>query len=681
MRLLPHSINNINKNACFRGKVPNIDDLTASKRFANCALNGLWDKLSSSINQKRPNLIKDINGIEYIPDDTPFQRIVSGFKCFFGMPLDIVDAVAKKFPNSKLNNAEFLKKHRETAQLEDNIRAFQGLQKNGSKFAKEYMAKKGLTEYPTGDCGEYCKSICDPVTNKFIEQLNGTMADGVANYDTKKERFSTRIISGLTAALFLGNDFFNKAVQKGKSKEDAKKEQHLKQGQEIKENICEAITQFAVFACFSKTINKSPWAPAIIGAGIGLVSRVISRLSSGMRITRMDVPERPKTTMPTINEFIAGAKTGSTAELLDKKRQDYTEEIKNGHKKPVLSVKNILLFCAASIAGGYALRFGKNHTKIGKKITKIMEKRVDKLKSEIIQDKFATYDELTKMADTLLQNGDDKFYQSIKNIAKKADDNDRIFLGTDFVTKKLFNKIEVRVQDLKALKTAPFRFIKELVSYPYKIVSRLEEAIKNSRIIKNGGTLPEKTKPTKDTYGILNLYKRFLEFEEKSGGDEAKLAKDFGEYVNKMILKANNEVTSSKGDNSKIAVMAQTLGTLTGMWFNMNDEFNSSIRNGSTKKEAQKDARARGINKFFRMTVQIIISGSLNDIFRKQYNNSIASSAAVVVASTILTDMASRILSGMPSKKMTKDELEQYQKDHKEGSMAWYYRMIDKLAS
>ena len=81
------------------------------------------------------------------------------------------------------------------------------------------------------------------------------------------------------------------------------------------------------------------------------------------------------------------------------------------------------------------------------------------------------------------------------------------------------------------------------------------------------------------------------------------------------------------------------------------------------------------------MTIQIIISGSLNDIFRKQYNNSIASSALIVVVSTILTDMASHVLSGMASRKMTKEELEKYQKDHKEGFMAWYYKMIDKLAS
>ena len=160
-----------------------------------------------------------------------------------------------------------------------------------------------------------------------------------------------------------------------------------------------------------------------------------------------------------------------------------------------------------------------------------------------------------------------------------------------------------------------------------------------------------------------------------------KLKEVFGKYVKEMRILSNNNVTSSSTDNSKIAVLAQTLGTLTGMWFNMNDEYNSSIRNGSTKSEAQKDARLRGINKFFRMTVQVIISGSLNSLFFKQYNNSIGKAGAIVAVSTILTDMTSRFLSGMPNKKMTKEELENYQKEHKESTLAWYYKMIDKLAS
>ncbi len=681
MKIAPLNLNNVRQGVIFKGKTPNVDDLIASRRFANCALDGLWDDLASSIKKKRPDIIKNIGGVEYVPDDTLLRKVSSGFKTFISMPLDVLDSIARRFPKSKLNNAEFLQKYRDSVQLEDEIRALQGIRTNTHDFVSKAMPEGG--KYPTGACDSYCESICNPVTKKFNENLNKAMADDVANYDTKKERFATRLISGFTAALFLGNDFYNKSIQKGKTNEEAKKEQYIKQGQEIKENICEAITQFAVFACFSKAVNKSVWAPAIIGAAIGLVSRVVSRKASGMRITRMEVPENnnSKKQLLSMNDFVASAKAGNIEELLKQKcENNETGKTKGKKKKPVLSAKNILLFCAASIMGGYALRFGKNHTKIGQNIADMMKKHTDKFNEGIIEKITANENELSKMSDILKENGNKKIYENIKTIIDNVDNDGNISLGTDFVTKKLFG-IEVEVKDLKALKTAPFRFIKELVSYPYKIASKLEEAIRNSRLKAQGKVPPKKSELTQDIYGIKNLYKRFLEFEAKYGDDEAKLSEEFGKYVRKMQLASNNSVTSSKGNNSKIAVIAQTLGTLTGMWFNMNDEFNAAVRNGSTKEEAEKDARLRGINKFFRMTVQVIISGSLNNIFSKQYNNSIASSAAVVAASTVLTDMASRVLSGMPSKKMTKEELEQYQKDHKEGAMSWYYKMIDKLAS
>ena len=56
--------------------------------------------------------------------------------------------------------------------------------------------------------------------------------------------------------------------------------------------------------------------------------------------------------------------------------------------------------------------------------------------------------------------------------------------------------------------------------------------------------------------------------------------------------------------NSQIGVLAQITGTLTGMWFNMNDEYNAAIKNGDNKQNAQKAARKRGLNKFARMTSQ-----------------------------------------------------------------------------
>ena len=207
-----------------------------------------------------------------------------------------------------------------------------------------------------------------------------------------------------------------------------------------------------------------------------------------------------------------------------------------------------------------------------------------------------------------------------------------------------------------------------------------KNGVKNTAA-KSKGLAKEPEIDVNDPYHIMNLYKRFLEFESKYGKDSDNLIKEFQAYIDKMRVLSNNNITSSKGNNSKIAVIAQTLGTLTGMWFNMNDEFNASVRNGSTKEQAEKDARLRGINKFFRMSVQVIISGSLNNLFVKQYNESLLNSGLVVAASTILTDAMSRILTGMPAKKMTKEELDKYQKEHKEGIMSWYYKLIDKLAS
>ena len=52
----------------------------------------------------------------------------------------------------------------------------------------------------------------------------------------------------------------------------------------------------------------------------------------------------------------------------------------------------------------------------------------------------------------------------------------------------------------------------------------------------------------------------------------------------------------------------------------------------------------------------------------------------IVALSTFLTDIVSRQMTAMPTKKMNKEELEKYQKEHKEGFMSWYYNLIDKLA-
>ncbi len=645
------NLNFSKSNMQFKGKVvPNADALLRVKNSINDGMGGLYDRLLERVGKNNTQII---SGDEFILDDSKKRKVISGLKSFLGIPMDIIDAIGKKFPDSALNNSKFLQQYRESVELEDTIRALQGMQENGINLLKGIPPSK---------------DDASKVKEKLNELLNSSMADDKAVYDTKKERFWARIVSGFTAALFLGNDFYNKSIQKGKTKEEARKEQYLKQGQEIKENICEALTQFAVFACFSKTVNKSIWGSAVIGTLIGLVSRIASRKTSKMPIRRIKVVEdKNNSSNLTMNEYMNAARENKIKELEEKKQ---TLKTKTNNKKPLLSFKNILLFCATSIAAGYFLSFLKGHTKVGEIIGNKLKEKSNKFNESVTENIVAKSEDLKELKDILEGRSENNLAEKINKVI--AGESGEIIIGRDYKTKKIFG-IEVKLKDLKALKTAPFRFVKELVSYPYKMFSKFIDAIRKT-------PAKQKSEYIKDEYGIKNIYKTFMEFKEKYP-DKDKAKEEFMKHFDKMRLLSNNNVTSSSCNNSKIAVAAQTLGTLSGMWFNMNDEFNSSIRNGSTKYEAQKDARLRGINKFFRMTVQLIISGSLNSLFQKQYNSSIKSAAIVVALSTILTDSVSRILTGMPSRKMTKEELEKYQKEHKEGFMSGYYKFIDKLAS
>ena len=224
MNIAPKKVN-IDKQT-FGSSLPNADDMQALSRFANCSLNRLYDKVVDVTKENAPELIKQIGDYSYALDDSILRTAKLSLRSLLTMPLDALDFIIQKFPDSKLYNLEFLKKHREINEIQDKINAFRGIQNNGLKFIKDAMPKGAA--YPTSNvCGEYCKSICSKISSRYNKLLNGQMAVDVANYDTKRERFVTRLVSGFTAALFLGNDFYNKSIQKGKSKDEAKKEQYL----------------------------------------------------------------------------------------------------------------------------------------------------------------------------------------------------------------------------------------------------------------------------------------------------------------------------------------------------------------------------------------------------------------------------------------------------------------------
>lgn len=721
MKIFSKNPNNISyadktHSPAFKGGINKVTDsvtgAVAVARRASCPhsnFSNTYNNLLSAAQKKAPELVESIDGVYIAKEETLFKRLIEACRDFFELPLDLFDDILSHFPNSRLNNLDILQKHRAHILEENKVKAFQGLFEYGSKYLKDdKVNKNGIAPSIVDKCSEECKNVCNSLTNKFNEQMNKAAELNKAIYDTKKERFDTRMISGLTGALFLGNDFYNSAILKGKNEEEAKKAQRKKQGQEIKENIIEGFAQYGTMACFAKLSQSNIWFSVASGVGVSTLARILSRKMSGMRITRMKAPEN------SMAEFVKAAK--NNAEYKTQSERDKEA------KKPILSLKNILLASAGIIAAGFAFK------KLGA-ITGISDKiklHKDNAFNNSIEEIMAKPDELKNMASIFEKSGEIELGKEINEIANLKCINEEISIGQRYKTKKLPGGLTVTQRALKKALMTPITFVKEFVTYPYKLASNFVEAFKKSKMNKEIESASKKSIELKnmlasspdnkscadeyhrvtmklkelerqakkiaeerksgseklnDVYNIKNLYIKYKKYEEKFGKDPQRLEEEFGKYIEKLRAASLNNKTSSKIKNSQIGVLAQITGTLTGMWFNMNDEYNAAIKNGDNKQDAQKAARKRGLNKFARMTSQVAIFGALSKLFRAQYEGSLFGAGVIVAVSTVITDMVSRVLTAMPTKKMNKEQLEQYQENHKNGKMAWYYNLIDKLAS
>lgn len=705
----------INSSPNFKGKAIPFDSAVAVAKRAACEngkLQSVYATLVDTTQKKAPELIEKVDDVFISKEETLGRKLIEAGRDFLELPLDLFDDIVSHFPNSRLNNLGILQKHREHILDENRVKAFQGLFDYGPKFLNDTKVNGSkIAPSINGDCTEGCRTVCDNFAKKFNEQLNSSVELNKSIYDSKKERFNTRMISGLTAALFLGNDFYNSAILKGKSEEEAKKAQRKKQGQEIKENLIEGFAQYGVMACFAKQASSNLWFNVLSGTGVSLLARIISRKMSGMPLGRMKAPEN------SMAEFVKAAKNKQPYKTQSEKDKEA--------KKPILSIKNLVLLCVGIIGAGFALKKLGTSTDIGKAITKKIDSIKEKSYKNSVEEILATPEEIQNIVNIANKYGEPNLVnESLIEKIKSLRPTETMSIGEKYKVIRFPGGLTVTQRALKKALFAPFRMVKEFVIYPYKLATKFTDALVSSKDTKQvkeaekgvqkaqdallnsknpaddasklsaaqealdriNERIASKKKQTGsekllDNFYFKNIYIRYKKFEEKFGSDPQRLEEEFGKYIQKARAASMNNKTSSKIDNSQIAVLAQITGTLTGIGFNMNDEYNAAIKNGDNKQDAEKAARKRGLNKFARMTSQVAISEALNKLFKAQYQGSLLGAGIIVAISTVITDMVSRVLTAMPTKKMTKEQLEQYQNDHKTGKMAWYYNMIDKLAS
>ena len=165
MRL--ESKNLINNSTNFRGlKAPTADELEAIKKLVGQNVGDFQDTLIKSIKSKSPNLVKKIGDFEYVSDFSIWRKIANTVGDIALAPMDLLDFIAKKLPNSSLNNLELLKRYRNHVQLINEVNAFQGLQENTLKIIRNY--KNGAEKVLSENGNEKIKNIISEKTGENI---------------------------------------------------------------------------------------------------------------------------------------------------------------------------------------------------------------------------------------------------------------------------------------------------------------------------------------------------------------------------------------------------------------------------------------------------------------------------------------------------------------------------------
>ena len=663
--------------------------LSSVKKISQCHIDGIFTFLESKTGS---------NFIQTIGDNTCFSKAHSFIDTlkypFLDLPRDILNTVAKKFNIVSLQNSDLLKNYEKLQQDKAYQRAMRGLLKNGDNFINQFAKKSGINPKDVDKfiCDNKCnpdfQSICDDTTKKLYALFDNNLAKDKAHYHTPHERTVVRLVSGITAAVMLGNDFYNKSIMNGVTEQEAVDSAKTKRKQEILATVQEAISQYFLLGAFASFSNNSKLGAPLLNTALGILFHITSRISTGRELTRIKIPDNSsQPSFLSINKFIDSVKGNNYAELNKQK-----PEKDNKNKKHLLSLKNILLATGASIGVGFALK-GIKSTKIfndiKNKITSFdfVKNITKKYHNFTVGEVWVSNEDINNLYSAYAKSGFIGMRKTYNPVFDKAFSNpnlvkqfknpdgstvEKILLGEyEKMSKIPFTKIEMSRKELLRIPLMPFKFVTELFSYPYKAVHKILEGLK---VVKK----PEKIE-LKNEYNLLNTYIDFKEQLQKHGGKINSEFMDFYKnHIEKNRISALNKETQSSVKNAAIGKTTQLMGTFGSLYFAMTDEFNNTAKQTGNKHKAEKDARLRGVNKIIRIATQIVIMG-INDIFKIPYAKSILGAGVITAACTVLTDSISRPLSGMPFRKMNKEELEKYQKDHKEGALGTYYRALDKL--
>lgn len=665
-------------NANFTGKKPpTVDDLKKVADIVDANLGGVVSKLTSKIQECAPDMLEDSDGRLLLKNSKHFAHLAESAKApFTTIPKRILDNLAKSahkvFPDNKffngINNSKFLTKFRQEQEVKLYERAVRGIYEYGCEFlddvAKEKSAANGAKAYST----------CKEVTKKFFGKFDEQFSINSSKYNTREERGGVRLISAAIAAAALGQDFFNKAKRDGASDDEANGEAKVKIKQEMLAGVGEAYSQFAILGGFPKFINNSQFGAPVISAGLGVLFNITSRLQTNRPLVRIKPPVKMLGNSPVdIKDFIKSLDKKNGVNKIDALKN------KKPDKKPLLSLKNILLGSVATVVAGLTLKYGNKaflKTSLGENFNNLVKKAGDKFRKATVEKLYVSDSEMDVFFDALKKTGNEKsrvyYGQILKKIAKDSETG-KVYIGEYEKTIKCMG-VELSKAELLRTLTSPIRLVKEIASYPYKGVCKILEQAGVKDFVESA------PKKLDNPHNAVNIFRDFQKQKAKFKGSEEEFIEFYKGHLSKNALQAMDKTGNSKISNGKVGKLTQLLGTVTSLYFATTDDYNRTITRTGNQKKAEKDARQRGITKAFRIVSQIILIDMFNGVFKVSYAKSLLGALGISAACTVATENLSRFLSGMPNKKMNAKELQEFEENKKKGISGGYYKLIDKLS-
>ena len=521
-----------------------------------------------------------------------------------------------------------------------------------SKIESEVSSLKGLCETATK-----LKDKPDAeISSKFFQQSVKMFDPRTGNYDTKHERALCRMVSGLPPAIMLATDAYNLSRMMDDDPAAAKKEKKARFRQEMSRLVMNAYLMLVTFGALNKFINQSAAGSMLMTGATTLLTETYSRLRNGKHIKRL-TPEEARAE----NEK-------NNAPEKDIKPLTFKSDMKPAsqpkeQQKPLLSFSTIMKASAGVIAAGFAVKGARKYIPgvedALKTITEPFNKKYKSLTQ--IADFRISGDKFDEIVRVLRENDFGKLadkYEQVAATARNADGS--ISLGVK----------DKKVKPLIDFVIAPFKFVWNTITLPYKLVDKGVKAAINKK---------DPKAPVKDIEALAKSIEKIGREATKKGYSKEK----FQTFVKDNIMKAFNTDTMSSVPNHELANLAKTAATAATMWFLMTDNYNMVMlkSNGNDKEGAETKFKERFVQECSRLFYSTLLIDLFNNTFQKQYNASLLGMSWITLTDTTISEILTRKSVGMTITPHTRDEpmaIEEKQ-NNATGALKGYYNFMQRL--